>query len=116
ISGAAFPLHRARGLAGPRCCAVRVHAVSLGFCRAGVLACCSMRTRAGVFPSAIAAAVAAISGAAWTHASPNLMVGAPKLLPYQAPDIDDITGIDSDDADAAPAPGSAQNPQQASHK
>ena len=32
------------------------------------------------------------------------MVDVPKMLPYQAPDIDDITGIDSsDDADEAAA-------------
>lgn len=41
--------------------------------------------------------------AACTHASANLMVDAPKMLPYQAPDIDEITGIDSEDEDEAQA-------------
>lgn len=46
------------------------------------------------------------------------MVDAPKLLPYQAPDIDEITGIESpDEPDAAGAGvGSAQNQQRAPHK
>ena len=64
----------------------------------------------------VAALLTAVLGAgACTHASAKLMVDAPKMLPYQAPDIDEITGIDSsdDEAEAAPAPrpGSAQNPQ-----
>ena len=40
-----------------------------------------------------------------THASANVPVDSPKLVPFQAPDIDEITGIDSDDSDAAPAAG-----------
>jgi len=48
---------------------------------------------------------------ACTHASANLMVDAPRLIQYQPPDIDDITGIDSDDADqAGTQAGSAQAP------
>ena len=52
------------------------------------------------------------TAAACTHASANLMVDVPRLLPYQAPDIDEITGIDSDDADedAGAGAGSAQHP------
>ena len=50
-------------------------------------------------------AAAALASAGCTHASAKLMVDAPKLLPYQAPDIDEITGIDSSDTpDPAPAP------------
>jgi len=47
------------------------------------------------------------------------MVDAPKLLPYHAPDIDEITGIESpDDADeaAGTGAGSAQNPHPAPRK
>jgi len=48
------------------------------------------------------------------------MVDAPKLMPYQAPDIDDITGIESSDeaAEAAkPAGESSANSQaQSPHK
>ncbi|MBL9013273.1 MAG: hypothetical protein JNL83_03800 [Myxococcales bacterium] len=46
----------------------------------------------------------------------KIMADTP-VLPYQAPDIDEITGMESEDEDAeetapAPAPaGSAQNPQ-----
>jgi hypothetical protein len=45
------------------------------------------------------------------HAAGKIMSDT-TLLPYQAPDIDDITGIDPDDApapasDATPAAGSA---------
>jgi hypothetical protein len=48
---------------------------------------------------------------ACTHASAHLMVDSPKLIQYQPPDIDEITGIDSDDADQAGAQaGSAQAP------
>ena len=61
-----------------------------------------------------AAALAAIGvGAGCTHAGGKLMVDIPKMLSYQAPDIDEITGIDSseqpDESAGAPA-GSAQNP------
>jgi hypothetical protein len=43
-----------------------------------------------------------------THASAKLMVDAPKMLPYQAPDIDEITGIDSSETpEETPAPTSA---------
>jgi hypothetical protein len=43
------------------------------------------------------------------------MVDSPKLIQYQPPDVDEITGIDSDEAASAtpaatPAPGSAQAP------
>jgi len=45
------------------------------------------------------------------------MVDAPKLLPYQPPDVNEITGIEPpDDADDAPAPAPAQNPQQPPRK
>lgn len=42
------------------------------------------------------------------------MVDAPKLLPYQAPDIDEITGMDStvERPEAEGGSGSAQNQQQ----
>jgi hypothetical protein len=73
-----------------------------------------MRIRASIQTTARAAAllIALSTAAACTHASGNLMVDVPKMLPYQAPDIDEITGIDSSDTpeDGATA-GSAQNPQ-----
>ena len=71
-----------------------------------------MRIRASIptimRAAALLAAVAA-SGAC-THPSGKLMVDAPKMLPYQPPDIDEITGIDSSDEPEAPAEGSAQKP------
>ena len=57
--------------------------------------------------------IAIWAGAGCTHAGGKLMVDAPKLLPYVAPDIDDITGIDSSeqpDEGVTPGAGSAQNP------
>lgn len=64
-----------------------------------------------------AAALLFVGGAAagCTHAGGMVPVDSPKMLPYQAPDIDEITGIDSSDEEAeaaAPAAnqGSAQNP------
>jgi len=57
----------------------------------------------------IARAVAllgAISAGGCTHASARLAVDAPRLLPYQPPDIDEITGIDSDEEDAKAGAGS----------
>jgi hypothetical protein len=53
------------------------------------------------------------AGAGCTHPSAKLMVDSPKMLPYQAPDIDEITGIDSSeepDANAGAHGGSAQKP------
>jgi len=47
------------------------------------------------------------------------MVDAPKLLPYHAPDVDEITGIeppDESDEAAGTGSGSAQNPQQPPRK
>jgi hypothetical protein len=70
-----------------------------------------MQIRASLLTIARAAALlaAAAAAGACTHASANLMVDAPKMLPYQAPDADEIAGVESDD-DAAPGPGSAQPP------
>lgn len=57
---------------------------------------------------------------ACSHASAHLMVDAPKLMQYQAPDIDEITGIESsDEAAEAAKPGgeSSSNSQaQSPHK
>jgi len=55
------------------------------------------------------AAVAACGGGG----AGKIMADTP-ALPYQAPDIDEITGIDPDEepeAEPAPGAGSAQNPQ-----
>jgi hypothetical protein len=59
---------------------------------------------------------ALFAGSACSHASASLMVDAPKLMSYQKPDIDEITGIDSSDQPEEPGPGSAQNPQQRPRK
>lgn len=77
-------------------------------CGRVVLACGAMRIRALVLT---AATVLATGAGACTHAGGKVPVDQPKMLPYQAPDIDEITGIDSDDEAEAPAQGSAQNPQ-----
>ena len=72
-----------------------------------------MRNRASLLTIA---RTIAVLGAVWaagacSHASAHLMVDAPRLIQYQAPDIDEITGIDSDEAEAADAhAGSAQTP------
>ena len=62
----------------------------------------------------VVALLCAISAGACTGPSGRLAVdiAQPHVLPYQPPDIDDITGIDSDDdEDAKPAgAGSAQKP------
>jgi hypothetical protein len=70
-----------------------------------------MQIRASLLTIARAAALlaAAAAAGACTHASANLMVDSPKMLPYQAPDADEIAGVESDD-DAPPGPGSAQPP------
>jgi len=69
-----------------------------------------MRNRASLLTIARVAALlaAAAAAGACTHASANLMVDSPKMLPYQAPDADEIAGVESDDD--APGPGSAQAP------
>ena len=72
-----------------------------------------MRNRALLPTAARAGALMCMmwTAGACTHASANLPVDAPKLMQYQPPDIDEITGIDSDDADQAGAhAGSAQAP------
>jgi hypothetical protein len=73
-----------------------------------------MRIRPSILTTARGAAllIALSTVAACTHAGGKLMVDLPnsKVLPYQAPDIDEITGIDSSDDAAAPGAGSAQNP------
>lgn len=85
---------------------------------AGVLACGSMRIRASILTTARAAGVliAITAGVACSHPSGKLMVDSPKMLPYQAPDIDEITGIDPDEAEEDAAAATAQNPQQAPTK
>jgi len=67
-----------------------------------------MQIRALLLTVARAAGLAGVisTASACTHASANLMVDVPRMLPYQAPDIDEITGIDSDDADQAAGTGS----------
>jgi hypothetical protein len=69
-----------------------------------------MRIRASILTTALVIAASPVVGC--THAGGKLMVDAPKMLPYQAPDIDEITGIDPDAPDEAPPPGagSAQKP------
>lgn len=59
------------------------------------------------------------AGSACTHAGGSLAVDAPKLMTYQAPDADELAGVEpADEADEAPSPGkgSAQNPQQTPRK
>jgi hypothetical protein len=72
-----------------------------------------MRIPASIHAIARVAAVLAAmaAAAACTSAGGRLMVDVPRLLPYQPPDIDEITGIDSEEEEAAPSPTSAQNPQ-----
>jgi hypothetical protein len=69
--------------------------------------------------------VALSTGVACSHASGSLMVDSPRLLPYQPPDIDELTGIDSSEdsedakgaqGSAGDSSGSAQNPQQTPRK
>jgi hypothetical protein len=71
-----------------------------------------MRNRALLLTVARASALVGVvwTAGACTHASANLMVDAPKLMQYQPPDIDDITGIDSDEEQPAAHAGSAQAP------
>jgi len=55
----------------------------------------------------ITALLAAIwAGAGCTHAGGKLPVDAPKLQSFQKPDIDEITGIDSDEPDEGTTAGS----------
>jgi hypothetical protein len=56
------------------------------------------------------ALVGAMAAAGCTHAGGRLMVDSPKMLPYQAPDADEIAGVDTDEAEegAGAGSGSAQ--------
>ena len=69
-----------------------------------VLASLAMRTL-----KVIAVVLAATAGVACTHAGGKLAVDTPALV-YQAPDIDEITGIDSEAADETPAPAPSPTP------
>ena len=78
-----------------------------------------MQIRASLLTLARAAAVggAIAAAGACTHASANLMVDVPRILPYQAPDIDEITGIDPDEADeASDAAGTGSGSARTPHK
>jgi len=55
----------------------------------------------------LAAATAVTGGLAGCAGTRGKVVVDSPALPYQAPDISDITGIDDDDADAGSATGSA---------
>lgn len=80
-----------------------------------VLACQAMRDRALLLTAARVGGLMCMmwTAGACTHASANLPVDSPKLMQYQPPDIDEITGIDSDDADQ---PGARAGSAQAPHK
>jgi len=71
-----------------------------------------MRIRASIVTISRASALltALWASGACTHAGGKLPVDLPKLLPYQAPDIDDITGIDSSDEPADATAPAAQPP------
>jgi hypothetical protein len=78
-----------------------------------VLACQAMRNRGLLLTAARAGGLMCTiwTAGACTHPSAHLMVDSPRLMQYQPPDIDEITGIDSDDTDQAGArAGSAQAP------
>jgi hypothetical protein len=78
-----------------------------------------MRIRASVVVTTAKAAallIAVFAGIACGHASAHLVVDAPKLLPYQPPDIDELTGIEPPEEPEEAGAGSAQNPQQAPRK
>ena len=78
-----------------------------------VLACQAMRTRSLLLTAARVGGLMCTmwTAGACTHASANLMVDAPRLMKYEPPDIDELTGIDSDDTDQPAAhTGSAQAP------
>jgi hypothetical protein len=76
-----------------------------------------MRIRSTISVAAKLAAIAALtSAAACGGGGAGKIMADTTILPYQAPDIDEITGIDSEaEAEAAEAadsgPASAQNPQ-----
>jgi hypothetical protein len=72
-----------------------------------------MRIRASILATALLIALS--TGGACSHAGGKLMVDAPKMLPYQPPDIDEITGIDSSATPDEPAPA-GQSPAQKPHK
>jgi len=71
-----------------------------------------MRIRAsrGTFTSAAALLAAIGAAGGCTHPGGKLMVDAPKLQSFQKPDIDEITGIDSDEPDEGTTAGSAKAP------
>ena len=77
-----------------------------------------MRIRSSILVAAkllTISSVATLATACGGGGAGKIMADTP-ALPYQAPDIDEITGIDSDDEDSSTegsgsGSGSAQNPQ-----
>lgn len=64
------------------------------------------RARSVISIRILLAVTVATSGLAGCHHAAGKIMADTTLLPYKAPDIDDLTGIDSDPApadDAAPA-------------
>ena len=76
-----------------------------------------MRIRSSILVAAKLLAVTSIATAtACGGGGPGKIMADTPVLPYQAPDIDEITGIDTDDQDSntegsGSGSGSAQNPQ-----
>jgi len=68
-----------------------------------------MRIRAsrGTITNTTALLAAIWASAGCTHAGGKLPVDAPKLQSFQKPDIDEITGIDSDEPDEGTTAGSS---------
>lgn len=91
--------------------AARLAAFTEGIPVRGVLASQAMRNRGLLLTAARAGGLMCMmwTAGACTHASANLPVDSPKLMQYQPPDIDELTGIDSDDDQDAHA-GSATTP------
>ncbi len=69
-----------------------------------------MKLRAACITVVKVATIAIATGACGPGAGGKLTVDTP-AMPYQAPDIDDITGIDSDAPATAPAPAAGSGEQ-----
>jgi hypothetical protein len=88
-----------------------------GIARVGVLASSPMRIRSSIVVVAKFAAISAIAGAAACGGGgAGKIMADTTILPYQAPDIDELTGIDPDEAETTDGEGAGSGSSQAPQK
>ena len=88
-----------------------------GIARVGVLASSLMRIRSSILVVAKLAAISSLAGAAACGGGgAGKIMADTTILPYQAPDADELAGIDPDEAEATDGEGAGSGSSQAPQK